>query len=153
MKYKKHGHCPIASVILYVLAKNMILWQWWSYDDLRIGFWMIWYQKILPFLPKTKHWQQIVTASMYNEANLQDISWTASATAMVGRKCLWTTIYSPTRFWSQENKISIIHSSLYHLLSYKLTNLSCGSVYSFNLIAHNIAGRSKPRWVISNQEC
>ena len=35
----------------------------------------------------------------------------------------------------------------YDLLSYKLTNLSCGSVYSFNLVAHNIAGRSKPRWV------
>ena len=35
----------------------------------------------------------------------------------------------------------------YDLLSYKLTNLSCGSVYSFNLVAHNIAGRSKPRLV------
>ena len=35
----------------------------------------------------------------------------------------------------------------YDLLSYKLTNLSCGSVYSFNLVAHNIAGRSKPRSV------
>ena len=51
-----------------------------------------------------------------------------------------------------KNKISIVHSSLYHLLSYKLTNLSCGSVYSFNLIAHNIAGRSKPRWVVGKQE-
>ena len=35
----------------------------------------------------------------------------------------------------------------YDLLSYKLANLSCGSVYSFNLVAHNIAGRSKPRLV------
>ena len=51
-----------------------------------------------------------------------------------------------------KNKISIIHYSLYHLISHKLTNLSCGSVYSFNLIAHNIAGRSKPRWVFFNQE-
>ena len=57
-----------------------------------------------------------------------------------------------TRFWSQQKKISIIHSSLYDLPSYKLTNLSCGSVYSFNLIAHNIAGRSKPRWVFFSQE-
>ena len=51
-----------------------------------------------------------------------------------------------------KRKISIVHSSLYDLLSYKLTNLSCGSVYSFNLIAHNIAGRSKPRWVVGKQE-
>ena len=50
----------------------------------------------------------------------------------------------------KKNKISIIHSSLYDLPSYKLTNLSCGSVYSFNLIAHNIAGRSKPRLVVFN---
>ena len=28
----------------------------------------------------------------------------------------------------------------YDLLSYRLTNLSCGSVYSFSLVCHNIAG-------------
>jgi hypothetical protein len=32
----------------------------------------------------------------------------------------------------------------YDLLSYTLANLSCGSSYSLNLVAHNIAGRSKP---------
>ena len=37
----------------------------------------------------------------------------------------------------------------YDLLSYALSNLSCGSVYSFNLVAHNIAGRSKPSATIT----
>jgi hypothetical protein len=32
----------------------------------------------------------------------------------------------------------------YDLLSYTLANLTCGSGYSLNLVAHNIAGRSKP---------
>jgi len=35
------------------------------------------------------------------------------------------------------------------MLDYKLSNLSCGSVYSFNLVAHNIAGRSKPSATIT----
>ena len=30
----------------------------------------------------------------------------------------------------------------YDLLSYRLTNLSCGSVYSFSLVCHNIAGNT-----------
>ena len=37
----------------------------------------------------------------------------------------------------------------YDLLVYRLANLSCGSVYSFNLVAHNIAGRSKPSATIT----
>ena len=37
----------------------------------------------------------------------------------------------------------------YDYLSYRLTNLSCGSVYSFNLVCHNIAGRSKPSATIT----
>ena len=37
----------------------------------------------------------------------------------------------------------------YDMLDYKLSNLSCGSVYSFNLVAHNIAGRSKPSATIT----
>jgi len=37
----------------------------------------------------------------------------------------------------------------YDLLAYRLANLSCGSVYSFNLVAHNIAGRSKPSATIT----
>ena len=32
----------------------------------------------------------------------------------------------------------------YDLLSYRLANLTCGSSYSLNLVAHNVAGRSKP---------
>ena len=32
----------------------------------------------------------------------------------------------------------------YDELSTDLTNLACGTFYSFNIMAHNIAGRSKP---------
>ena len=37
----------------------------------------------------------------------------------------------------------------YDFLMFKLTNLTCGSVYSVNLVAHNIAGRSKPSATIT----
>ena len=97
----------------------------------------------------------------------QATSWTQSGTAMAGKRCLSSTSslstlsFSSLSFSSSSPSSSVSTSKHCHhqhdnddqvsldydLLSFKLTNLSCGSVYSFNLVAHNIAGRSKPRSV------